>query len=83
MQKVSLGLIASAAIFAAASAHAQSATPIEGNPSTVRPALVAPSTTGAGPATRTAPTSPESSHMPGGNPDKAPASTQSHEPPAK
>jgi hypothetical protein len=80
MQKVVLGLIASAAIFAGASAHAQSATPIEGNP---RPAPVAPSTTGAGSATRTAPTSTETSHMPGGNPDKAPASTQSHEPPAK
>jgi hypothetical protein len=83
MQKISLGLIASAVIFAAASAHAQSATPIEGNPSAVRPPPVAPSTTGAGPATRTAPTSTESSHMPGGNPDRAPASTQSHEPPAK
>jgi hypothetical protein len=87
MQKTSLALIATAAILAATSlANAQSATPIEGNPSTARPAPpvsgtvvmpASPSTTGA------APKSEGAAHMPGGNPDRAPASTQTHEPPAR
>jgi hypothetical protein len=90
MSKTSLGFIAIAAILGIASAHAQggSASPIQGNPSKARPAPVAPSTTGAGPATPAAPNSAApntggASHMPGGNPDRAPASTQTHEPPAK
>ncbi len=57
MQKISFGLITSAAILAAtALVYAQSATPIEGNPSVVRPApsggavmTAPPSTTGAAP----------------------------------
>jgi hypothetical protein len=50
MQKTTslLVSIASAAILATVAAHAQSATPIEGNPSTARPAQTAPGTTGAG-----------------------------------
>jgi hypothetical protein len=48
------GLVTSAALFVAASAYAQSATPIEGNPSPARPAQVAPSTTGAGSSNNTA-----------------------------
>jgi hypothetical protein len=57
-------LITSATLLAAASAYAQSATPIEGNPSPARPAQTAPSaTTGAGSATTT---------MPGGTSREAP-----------
>ncbi len=90
MQKTSLGLIAVAVIFTSASAYAQSASPIEGNPSTVRPAAqpattvrpAPPATTGAAPNSA-APKSEGSAHMPGGNPDRAPGSTQTHEPPAK
>jgi hypothetical protein len=71
--------------------NAQSATPIEGNPSAARPAppvsgtLVmpaSPSTTGAAPNSA-APKSEGAAHMPGGNPDRAPGSTQTHEPPAR
>jgi hypothetical protein len=90
MQKISLGLLTSAAILAAtALVYAQSATPIEGNPSVVRPAppsgtvMTAPrSTTGAAPNSA-APKSEGAAHMPGGNPDAPPGSTQTHEPPAK
>jgi hypothetical protein len=90
MQKI--GLLTAAAILAAtALAYAQSATPIEGNPSVVRPAPPvsgtvvmprSPSTTGAAPNSA-APKSEGAPHMPGGNPDRAPGSTQTHEPPAK
>jgi hypothetical protein len=88
MRKTSFSLITVAAIFAATSAHSQSATPTEGNPSAVRPAPVAPGTTGAAPRSTApnsaAPINPAgTSHMPGGNPDRAPASSQTHEPPAK
>jgi hypothetical protein len=92
MQKTSLVLFAGAAILAATSlANAQSATPIEGNPSIVRPAPpvsgtvvmpASPSTTGAAPNSA-APKSEGAAHMPGGNPDRAPGSTQTHEPPAR
>jgi len=90
MQKVSFGLFTSAAILAAtALVYAQSATPIEGNPSVVHPAppsgavmTAPPSTTGAAPNSA-APKSEGTAHMPGGNPDRAPGSTQTHEPPAK
>jgi hypothetical protein len=90
MRKRSLALIAGAVILASASAFAQSATPLQGNPSTVRPAPppsgtmmpVSPSTTGAAPSSA-APKSEGAAHMPGGNPDRAPGSTQTHEPPAK
>jgi hypothetical protein len=92
MQKTSLVLIAGAAILAATSlANAQSATPIEGNPSAARPAPpvsgtvvmpASPSTTGAAPNSA-APKSEGAAHMPGGNPDRAPGSTQTHEPPAR
>jgi hypothetical protein len=80
MQKSSLGLIAIAVIFAAASAHAQgSATPTEGNPPVVRPAPVSPGTT-----TGSAPAQPfGTGHPPNGNPERPPTSTQTHEPPAK
>ena len=89
MQK-SLGLIAGAVILASASAYAQSATPIRGNPSTVRPAAppaatvrpAPPATTGAAPNSA-APKSEGAPHMPGGNPDLPPGSTQTHEPPAR
>jgi hypothetical protein len=86
MKKSSLGLIAIAAIFAAASAHAQgSATPTEGNPPVVHPAPVAPgATTGAGPGViRTTPSPAAADHLRNGNPERPPASTQSHEPPSK
>jgi hypothetical protein len=92
MQKVSFGLLTGAAILTAtALAHAQSASPIEGSPSAVRPtppvsgAVVmpaSPSTTGAAPNSA-APKSEGAAHMPGGNPDRAPGSTQTHEPPAR
>jgi hypothetical protein len=50
------GSITGAALLAAASAYAQSATPIEGNPSPARPAQAAPgTTTGAGSPTYTSP----------------------------
>jgi hypothetical protein len=82
MHKISLGLLSGAAILGAtAFVYAQSATPIEGNRSVVRPA---PS----GATTGTAPNSAVTNqvgttHQPGGNPDRAPASTQTHEPPAR
>jgi hypothetical protein len=92
MQKVPFGLLTGAAILAAtALAYAQSASPIEGNPSAVRPAPpvsgtvvmpTSPSTSGAAPNSA-APKSEGTAHMPGGNPDKAPGSTQTHEPPAR
>jgi hypothetical protein len=82
MQKTSLGLIVGAAILSAASlAHAQSATPIEGTPGSGTGKPTPSSTTGAAPNSA-APKS-EGPHMPGGNPDRAPGSTQTHEPPAK
>jgi hypothetical protein len=46
--------ITGAAMLVAVAAHAQSATPIEGNPSPARPAQVAPNTTGAGSSNNTA-----------------------------
>jgi hypothetical protein len=90
MQKTTLALIAGAAILAAASAHGQSVTPTEGNPGSARPAVpptttmrpAPPATTGAAPNSAV-PNQVGSPHMPGGNPDGAPASTQTHEPPAK
>jgi hypothetical protein len=92
MQKISFGLLTGAAILAGtALAYAQSATPIEGNPSVGRPAPpvsgtvvmpASPSTTGAAPNSA-APKSEGAPHVPGGNPDRAPGSTQTHEPPAK
>jgi hypothetical protein len=92
MRKTSLAIVTGAAILAAvASAHAQSATPTEGNPPAVRPVPAPPATavrpappatTGAAPNSA-APNSGATSHMPGGNPDRAPGSTQTHEPPAK
>jgi hypothetical protein len=89
MHKISFGLFAGAAILAAtAVVYAQSAAPIEGNPSIVRPApsgtvMTAPSaTTGAAPNSA-APKTEGAGHMPGGNPDRPPGSTQTHEPPAR
>jgi hypothetical protein len=90
MQKSSLALIAAATIMAAASAHGQSVTPTEGNPGSARPAVppttmtrpAPPATTGAAPNSAV-PNQVGSPHMPGGNPDRAPASSQTHEPPAK
>ena len=92
MRKTSLAIVAGAAILAAvASAHAQSVAPTEGNPPAVRPipapptAAVRPAppaTTGAAPNSA-APNSGGASRMPGGNPDRAPGSTQTREPPAK
>jgi hypothetical protein len=89
MQKISFGLFTGAAILAATGlVYAQSATPIEGNP-VVRPAppsgtvtTAPPATTGAAPNSA-APKSEGAAHMPGGNPDRAPGSTQTHEPPAR
>jgi hypothetical protein len=85
MQKFSLGLLAGAAILGAtALVYAQSATPIEGNRSVVRPAAPSGSSTTSGAAPNSAvPNQVGSPHMPGGNPDRAPASSQTHEPPAK
>ena len=92
MQKITFGLLTGAATLAAtALAYAQSASPIEGNPSAVRPAPpvsgtmvmpASPSTTGAAPNSA-APKSDGAAHLPGGNPDKAPGSTRTHEPPAR
>ena len=92
MQKITFGLLTSAAILAATVlAYAQSASPIEGNPSGVRPAPpvsgtmvmpASPSTSGAAPNSA-APKSDGAAHLPGGNPDKAPGPTQTHEPSAK
>ena len=82
MHKISFGLFAGAAILAAtAVVYAQSATPIEGNPSIVRPApsgtvmTAPPATTGAAPNSA-APKTEGAGHMPGGNPDRPPGSTQ-------
>jgi hypothetical protein len=91
MRKTSLAVFTGVAVLAAAAlAHAQPVTPTEGNPPTVRPAAppatmvrpVPPATTGAAPNSA-APNSAGAAHMPGGNPDRAPGSTQTHEPPAK
>jgi hypothetical protein len=88
MRKTSLALFAGAAILATAPAYAQSVTPTEGNPGSARPAVPPtttvrpPATTGAAPNSAV-PNQVGSPHMPGGNPDRAPASTQTHEPPAK
>jgi hypothetical protein len=91
MRKTSLAVISGAAILAVATlANAQSVTPTEGNPSTVRPVAppatmvrpAPPATTGAAPNSA-APNSGGAAHMPGGNPDRPPGSTQTHEPPAK
>jgi hypothetical protein len=92
MQRISFGLLTGAAILAAtALVYAQSASPIEGNPSVVRPAPpvsgavtmpTSPSTSGAAPNSA-APKSDGVSHMPSGNPDRTPLSTQTHEPPAR
>jgi hypothetical protein len=90
MRKTTLALIVGTAILATASAYGQSVTPIEGNPGSARPAVppttmmrpVSPATTGAAPNSAV-PNQVGSPHMPGGNPDQAPASTQTHEPPAK
>jgi hypothetical protein len=92
MQKISFGLLTSAAILTATVlVYAQSASPIEGNPSVIRPAPPvsgavvmppSPSTTGAAPNSA-APKSDGASHMPGGNPDRTPGSTETHEPPAR
>jgi hypothetical protein len=85
MQKLSLGLFAGAAILGAtALVYAQSVTPIEGNRSVVRPAAPSGTSTTSGAAPNSAvPNQVGSPHMPGGNPDRAPASSQTHEPPAK
>jgi hypothetical protein len=79
----SLGLLAMAALLAATSAYAQgSATPTEGRPSVVRPAPVSPgTTTGSAPGRPAQPSG--IGHLPNGNPEQPPASTQTHEPPAK
>jgi hypothetical protein len=87
MRKTSLALVVGAAILATASAYGQSVTPTEGNPGSARPAVppttgMRPTTTGAAPNSAV-PNQVGSPHMPGGNPDRAPASTQTHEPPAK
>jgi hypothetical protein len=83
MKKSSLGLIAMAALLATTSAYAQgSATPTEGNPPVVRPAPVSPgTTTGSAPAQPAQPSG--IGHLPNGNPQRPPTSTQTHEPPAK
>jgi hypothetical protein len=80
MQRSSLGLLGMAALLATTSAYAQgSATRTEGRPSTVRPAPVSPGTTnGAAPAQPSG-----MGHLPNGNPERSPTSTQTHEPPAK
>jgi hypothetical protein len=76
----SLGLIAIAALLATTSAYAQgSATPTEGMSSTKSPAPASPSTT-----TGSAPSTPAGiGHLPNGNPEKPPTSTETHEPPSK
>src|SRR5271154_5714940 len=82
MQRSSLGLLAMAALLATTSAYAQgSATP--GRSSTVRPAPASPGTTGAAPS-QPRPAQPSGvGHLPNGNPERPPASTQTHEPPGK
>jgi hypothetical protein len=86
MRKTSLALIAGAAILATAAAYAQSISPTEGNPGAARPVVPPrqgpPATTGAAPNSAV-PNQVGGPHMPGGNPDRAPASSQTHEPPAK
>lgn len=84
MRKISLALLMGATILGAtALMYAQSATPIEGNRPVVRPAPA-----GSGSTTGIAPNSAVTNqvgtpHQPGGNPDRAPASTQTHEPPGR
>jgi hypothetical protein len=82
MQRVSLGILAMTALLAATPAYAQGVTPTEGG-STVRPAPVSPGTTGAAPV-QPRPAQPSGvGHLPNGNPELPPASTQTHEPPGK
>jgi hypothetical protein len=79
----SFGLVSGVAMLAAAPlVYAQSATPMEGTPGSGTGKPTPSSTTGAAPNSA-APKSEGAAHMPGGNPDRAPASTQTHEPPAK
>ena len=83
MNKLSVGLFAGAAILGAtALVYAQGPTPGEGNRSVVRPAAPSGASTGVAPNSAV-PNQLGSTHMPGGNPDRAPASSQTHEPPAK
>jgi hypothetical protein len=83
MRKNTLGLIAGAAILAAMSiAHAQSTTPIEGTPGsgTGKPT---PSPTSSAAPNSAALKTEGAGRVQSGNPDGAPESTQTREPPAK
>jgi hypothetical protein len=83
MQQTSFGLFVGAAILAAtAVVYAQTATPIEGTPGSGVGKPSPSSSTRAAPNSA-APKSEGAAHMPGGNPDRTPASTQTHEPPAQ
>jgi hypothetical protein len=77
------GLVSGVAMLAAAPlVYAQSATPIEGTPGSGTGKPTPSSTTGAAPNSA-APKTEGASRLPSGNPDRAPASTQTHEPPAR
>ena len=81
MHRTSIGLLAGAAILGAtALVYAQPATPGEGNRPVARPA--APSGTTIAPNSAVT-NQVGTTHQSGGNPDRAPASTQTHEPPAR
>ncbi len=86
MMKTSAAVVVALTVLGSVSANAQgSVTPTQGNPGTSRATPSAPSTTGANPATRTAPSEALGGRPATGipNPDRAPASTQDHEPPSK
>jgi hypothetical protein len=78
-------LLAAATVFCSASAYAQSATPIEGNPPGIQPSPNAPpATTGAAREVRPTPNAAAGGLAPGlSNPDRAPPSTQIQQPPAR
>jgi hypothetical protein len=86
MNKETIAFVAAAALFGAAVAHAQVTTaPTQGTSAVTRPAPTTPATSGASPATRTAPSEALGGRNPSGiaNPDRAPASTEDHEPASK
>jgi hypothetical protein len=82
IMKFRIAAEARGALATMAAVYAQTAAPIEGTPGSGVGKPTPLSTTRAAPNSA-APKSEGAAHMPGGNPDRAPASTQTHEPPAR
>ena len=86
MKKQTIAYVAAAVLFGAVSAQAQvTPTPAPGTAVGTRPAPTAPSTSGVSPSPRTVPSEALGGRNQSGiaNPDRAPASTEDHEPPSK